>query len=87
MSNLSDRYFAPRHDFETKPPHVRELTARQATVVKMICDGYQNKQIAEILNISLKTVETHRAQAMARTRAPCIALLVRWAVRNGLVEA
>jgi DNA-binding CsgD family transcriptional regulator len=61
------------------------LTPRETTIVRMIAEGFANKQIADILGISLKTVETHRAAAMRKTGSTCVALLVRYAVRIGLV--
>jgi DNA-binding CsgD family transcriptional regulator len=52
----------------------------------MIADGFTNRQMADMLGIAIKTVETHRAAAMKKTGANCIALLVRYAVRVGLVD-
>jgi DNA-binding NarL/FixJ family response regulator len=52
----------------------------------MVVEGSTNKEIARILNISLKTVETHRAAAMRKLRLSSLASLVRYAVRNGLIE-
>jgi DNA-binding NarL/FixJ family response regulator len=63
-----------------------ELTARQAEVLKMIAEGHATKEIAQRLNISVKTVETHRAQIMERLNIHDIAGLVRYALRVGLVK-
>ena len=63
-----------------------ELTARQAEVLKMIAGGLATKEIAQRLNISVKTVETHRAQIMDRLDIHDIAGLVRYALRVGLVK-
>jgi DNA-binding NarL/FixJ family response regulator len=63
-----------------------ELTARQAEVLKMIAEGHATKEIAQRLNISVKTVETHRAQIMDRLNIHDIAGLVRYALRVGLVK-
>ena len=63
-----------------------ELTARQAEVLKMIAEGNATKEIAQRLNISVKTVETHRAQIMDRLNIHDIAGLVRYALRVGLVR-
>ena len=52
----------------------------------MIADGFTNRQMADMLGIAIKTVETHRTSAMKKTGAHCIALLVRYAVRVGLVK-
>jgi DNA-binding NarL/FixJ family response regulator len=69
-----------------KRPPTKELTPRQKIIVTMIADGFTNKQMAEILGISLKTIECHRTAAMQKTGATCLALLVRYAVRVGLVS-
>jgi DNA-binding NarL/FixJ family response regulator len=62
------------------------LTARERTVVQLIAEGRTNKQIAAVLNISLKTVETHRAAAMRKLNLTSTAAVVRYAIRNRLVE-
>jgi DNA-binding NarL/FixJ family response regulator len=63
-----------------------ELTPRQREVLKLIADGQSTKTIARSLNISVKTVETHRAQLMDRLNIHDIAGLVRYAIRLGLVS-
>jgi DNA-binding NarL/FixJ family response regulator len=56
-------------------------------VVQLIAEGHTNKSIALLLGISLKTVETHRASVMRKLNLSSSATLVRYAVRNKLVEA
>ena len=63
------------------------LTSRERSVVQLIAEGHSNKQIASILSISVKTVETHRASAMRKLNVSSAAALVRYAVRNKIVEA
>jgi DNA-binding NarL/FixJ family response regulator len=63
------------------------ITNRQRCIVQLIAEGYQTKQIAKILGIGLKTVETHRAHIMHRLALTSSAALVRYAVRAGLAEA
>jgi len=63
------------------------LTAREKSVVQLIAEGKTNKKIADILSISLKTVETHRASAMHKLNLDTTAALIRYAIRNKLVEA
>jgi len=65
---------------------VSALTARQYEVLKLIAEGYTTKEIARRLDISVKTVETHRAQIMERLNIHDIAGLVRYALRVGLVK-
>jgi DNA-binding NarL/FixJ family response regulator len=62
------------------------LTAREREIVQLIAEGKLNKQIAHMLNISVKTVETHRAAAMHKLKLRTTAALVLYAVRNNLVE-
>ena len=66
---------------------VSSITSREQSVVQLIAEGHSNKQIASVLNISLKTVETHRAAAMRKLNLSSTAALVRYAVRNKIVEA
>jgi DNA-binding NarL/FixJ family response regulator len=63
------------------------LTNREREVVQLIAEGYTNKQIANLLHLSLKTVETHRAAILRKLDASSTADLVRYAIRNKIVEA
>ena len=62
------------------------ITSRERSVVQLIAEGHTNKEVARILNISLKTVETHRATIMRKLQISSSASLVRYAVRNKIVE-
>jgi len=66
---------------------LEELTTRQREVLKMIAEGKTTKEVASTLEISVKTVETHRLQLMARLDIHDVPGLVRYAVRNGIVNA
>ena len=66
---------------------VDSLTPRQRQILQMIAEGKTTKQIALILNVSVKTVESHRALLMKRVGVQDIASLVRYALRIGLVES
>ena len=61
------------------------LTARQREVLRLVAGGRSTKEIAYDLNLSVKTVETHRAQIMERLGIRDVAGLVRYAMRAGLV--
>ena len=61
------------------------LTPRQREILQLIAEGNGTRQIAERLNISVKTVETHRAQIMERLGISDIAGLVRFAIRVGMI--
>lgn len=63
------------------------LTNRERDVVRLVADGQSNKEIARLLNTSPKTVEFQRAAAMRKLDLSSSAGLVRYAVRNGLVDA
>jgi DNA-binding NarL/FixJ family response regulator len=63
------------------------LTGREREVVRLLAHGQLNRQVASALGISVKTVESHRANVMKKLELRSIADLVRYAVRNRLVEA
>jgi len=63
-----------------------KLTLRQRETLQLIAEGSTTKEIAKKLNISVKTVETHRMQLMERLDIHDIAGLVRYALRSGLIE-
>ena len=63
------------------------LTPRQREILQLIAEGKSTKEIASILDVSVKTVETHRAQLMERLDIHDVAGLVRYAIRNGIVTA
>lgn len=65
---------------------LRELTARQCEVLKMIAEGHATKEIARRLQISVKTVETHRTQIMERLNIHSTVGLVHYALRIGLIK-
>lgn len=65
---------------------IADLTPRQVEVLKLISEGSSTKDIARTLNISVKTVETHRAQLMDRLDIHDIASLVRYSIKKGLVS-
>jgi len=62
------------------------LTYRERGVVQLIAEGYTNKQIAGLLDISVKTVKSHRAAIMRKLNLSSPTQLVRYAIRNQIVE-
>jgi DNA-binding NarL/FixJ family response regulator len=66
---------------------LESLTPRQREILQLIAEGKSTKEIASILDVSVKTVETHRAQLMERLDIHDVAGLVRYAIRNGIVTA
>jgi DNA-binding NarL/FixJ family response regulator len=63
-----------------------KLTSREAEVLQLVAEGFANKQIAAELDISIKTVEKHRQQAMNKLNIHDIAGLTRYAMAKGWVE-
>ena len=70
----------------TKRDQLATLSPRQREVLRLIAEGRTTKQIAQELEISVKTVETHRAQLMERLNIHDVAGLVRYAIIVGLIE-
>ena len=62
------------------------LTPRELEILKLIAEAYTNKQIAETLKLAEKTVESHRANVLAKLGMRDRVELVRYAIRRGLVE-
>jgi DNA-binding NarL/FixJ family response regulator len=77
---------AALHAFQTKRSDSL-LSARERCVVQLIAEGNSNKEIASILNLSVKTVETHRQAVRHKLDLRSTADLVRYAVRNNIIEA
>jgi DNA-binding NarL/FixJ family response regulator len=63
------------------------LSARELEVAQLLAEGKSNKDVAKALGISVKTAETHRGNIMRKTGSASLADLVRYAVRNGIIEA
>jgi DNA-binding NarL/FixJ family response regulator len=61
-------------------------TPRERVIVQLIAEGHGNKELGAILNLSVKTIESHRAAAMRKLNVTSTATIVRYAVRNELVE-
>lgn len=88
---LEKRYIDPtlRLDMLEKDPQTlpvdTPLTLRERQILKLIAEGKRNRNIAELLSISLKTVETHRLNLMRKLDAHNAAELSSWARRLGLI--
>jgi DNA-binding NarL/FixJ family response regulator len=64
-----------------------ELTTREREIVQLVAEGRSSKEVAASLQISVKTVESHRTNIMRKLRIRSVGQLVRYAVRNGIVQA
>jgi DNA-binding NarL/FixJ family response regulator len=62
------------------------LSPREEEIVKLVAEAHTNKEIAELLHLSEKTVENHRANAMRKLGMRDRVELVRYAIRRGLIE-
>lgn len=67
-------------------PEKRALTKRETEIVRLVADGFKNREVAEKLAISVKTVETHRANIMNKLALRNLAELIRYAIQKGLVK-
>jgi DNA-binding NarL/FixJ family response regulator len=68
------------------PPHTA-VTGREREIIQLIAEGKSNKEAATTLGISVKTVEAHRANLMRKLHLRSLSDLVRYAVRNKIVQA
>ena len=62
------------------------LSPRERRIVQLIAEGHSNREMSEILDLSVKTIEAHRSAAMRKLNLTSTAAIVRYAIRNGLVE-
>lgn len=76
---------ADDQDAATQPHST--LTAREREIVQLLAEGKSNKQTASVLGVSVKTIEAHRANLMRKLRLRSLSDLVRYAVRNRIVQA
>jgi two-component system response regulator NreC len=70
---------------QSGPEH--SLTAREREIVRLLAEGHSNKQVATSLGISIRTAETHRATLMRKLGLESLAGLVRYAIRNNIIDA
>ena len=63
------------------------LTTREREIVRLLAEGKSNQEAGLALGVSIRTIETHRAAVMRKLRVDSLAGLVRYAIRNGIVEA
>jgi DNA-binding NarL/FixJ family response regulator len=65
---------------------VRTITPREREIIQLLAEGKTNKEVAITLDISTRTVETHRANIMHKLNIDSVSDLVRYAIRNNIVE-
>jgi len=78
----------PRRDAnsDSKKPTTR-VTSRENEIIQCLSEGKSSKEVAALLDISVKTVETHRANIMRKLELHTVSDLVRYAIRNQIIEA
>jgi two-component system response regulator NreC len=82
MEELSSRYV--RREIDSSP--LKELSDRELQVLKRVAEGYKNREIAQDLHLSVKTVETHRARLLEKLNVTTTADLIRFALHHGVID-
>ena len=85
--SISDSVASAIRSAETEDSGPWTLTARQREVLQLIAEGMSTKEIAQELGVSLKTAQTHRAKLMERVGVRKASMLVRYAIREGIITA
>jgi DNA-binding NarL/FixJ family response regulator len=74
------------HEKIREPTEWDSITQREREVLKLVAEGYKNKEIAEMIHVSCKTVEKHRSNIMAKLGLHNVAALTAYAIDRGLVK-
>ncbi len=82
-----DGYLDKKPKKDESPAGNGRLTPRQREIVQLLAEGKSSKEVAVALGLSVKTAETHRANIMRRLDCHSVSELVRYAVRNNIIEA
>lgn len=90
-SKVSEIVFRRYEKKNAKPQETEsvtdELTAREHEILQLLAEGRSNKEVASVLGISVKTAETHRAAIMRKRDFKTFSELVRYAIRNNIIQA
>ena len=70
-----------------KPPTLPTLTPREREIVQLLAEGKSTKEVASILDLSVKTAETHRSNIMRKLNIHSVSELVLYAIRNNIIQA
>jgi DNA-binding NarL/FixJ family response regulator len=79
-------YLRRAEEQEAGTPHTA-VTTREREIIQLLAEGRSNKEAASELGISVKTIEAHRANLMRKLRLRSLSDLVRYAIRNKIVQA
>ena len=66
---------------------VQTLSGRELEVARLVAEGFSSKEIADRLDLSVRTVEKHRANIMDKINVKEVASLVRWCIQAGIVKS
>jgi DNA-binding NarL/FixJ family response regulator len=80
-------YLRPGQPTRSASRTVPRLTAREREIVQLLAEGKSNKEVAVALGVSVKTVDAHRANVMHKLNLHSVTDLVRYAIRNTIIEA
>jgi DNA-binding NarL/FixJ family response regulator len=69
-----------------EPPSLPNLTAREREITQLLAEGKSSKEVASLLNLSTKTVETHRSNIMRKLSVHSIRDLVVYAIKNNIIQ-
>lgn len=83
---LTEEYFESV-DHKKDIEKIALLSEREIEIIKLICEGLSNKQIAEKLFISFRTVDTHRSNIMRKLEVNNVIQLIRISMKNGIIES
>lgn len=84
---LLDGFRGVKELAEPQLPNRNRLTPREREIVQLLAEGKSSKEVAVALGISVKTAETHRANIMRKLELHSVSELVRYAVKNQIIEA
>jgi len=86
MDRNTDRKAARTQAKHSHKHKQNELSPRELQIMRLLAAGRSNRQIAFILAISVKTVETHRSRVMRKLKLDSLVSLVHYAVRHGIIH-
>jgi DNA-binding NarL/FixJ family response regulator len=84
---ILDNFLQGKFGKNGKEQNGERLTSRQREIVQLLAEGKSSKEVSVLLNLSVKTIETHRANIMKRLGCHSVSDLVRYAVRNNIIHA
>lgn len=83
-SMVIEQFVEDRVENQTEPSN---LSPRELEIIRLLASGESNKEVATELNLSVKTVDSHRTNLMRKLRVTSLAGLLRYAIREGLIDA